>query len=220
MKKYITTLEELRSFLYELFDALNYDIFEGEIPKPEIIVGVLKPNQSFRLTNPVWGYKSNITSELTINGDLFLNRTENSVDDIVITMLRGMVLIYCNKHQIKATSRGGTYYNKRFKSVAEAHGLKLKAKDANGCSQYRIDINSKAKSICDSFNKKIFIGRKSYVYGDSPLEKNGHYYKLICNKCGQIVRSTKRRHNVLCGNCLQNLLDDDVLQEFQMVQAN
>lgn len=34
-----------------------------------------------------------------------------------------MVHLYCREHGIKEVSRGGSYHNKRFKEIAEAHGL-------------------------------------------------------------------------------------------------
>lgn len=38
-------------------------------------------------------------------------------------MLHEMVHLYCREHGIKEVSRGGSYHNKRFKEIAEAHGL-------------------------------------------------------------------------------------------------
>ena len=45
-----------------------------------------------------------------------------------------MVHLYCNEQGIKDTSRGNTYHNKRFKEIAESHGLTVSYDERIGWS--------------------------------------------------------------------------------------
>ena len=106
----------------------------------------------------VWQRKEDKTHELNIAAEVLNYPIEETLD----TMLHEMVHLYCRQHDIKEVSRGGKYHNKRFKAIAEEHGL--------------------ACVPCGAYGWNTTPG------GKRPSSTR----KVICPRCGQSVRATKK----------------------------
>ena len=126
--------------------------------------------------------------------------------------------LYCRQHNIKEVSRGGKYHNKRFKAIAEAHGLTCVP-----CGQYGWNTTPGDNLVEYALNKgwnEILLGRNSLPPamrtgatgtaqpGAAPggEKRPSSTRKLICPKCGQSVRAT-RKVNILCGDCLLPMVE-------------
>ena len=158
-----------------------------------------------------------IARELNINPE-YLDRP---IENIVATMLHEMAHIYNEEHDIKDTSNGYTYHNKKFKETAEMFGL-LTIEQAptigwsvtsptEKClsdiieadfSDFRItrvkhtdiNLNPPKKGAGEATKTKTNVGN-----GTSSTRK------YICPKCRMTIRATKEV-NVICGNCMERLV--------------
>ena len=132
--------------------------------------------------NPIKFYEINICADA-----LYLTSIE-----IAEVMLHEMAHIYAAQNDIKETSRNGCYHNKKFKIIAEEHGLNC-SKTNNGFSETSLRDYSK------KFIKQMNYGELKLVR-EKYYEKNSSYIRYICPSCNSIIRSTKPV-NVLCIDC-------------------
>ena len=129
-----------------------------------------------------------------------------------------MCHIFCRIHKIREVSRNGTYHNKRFKEVAEAHGLTCIPYGQYGWNTTPGD-NLVEYALEKGWNE-IKIGRSTLP----PMIRTGtggtaqpgaatpggkrpsSTRKLICPQCGQSVRATKKVH-IICGDCMVPMVE-------------
>lgn len=207
--EYITSKSEMVESLYGMFDALNFELYGGKITRPVIDVSVLSSCAKSRCAQNVWRIGDNKVQEVIFSGE-FVGNSNTSTEDLVVEMLRCMVKLYCHDNKIKCTSRGGTYYNSRFKRVAEEHGLVSCGKDDSGYRKYK--LTDEMSGVVESLGNKIYVARAKYVHGSMPDDPRAamtqteygirkfHNYRFVCPKCGAIARSGKPL-NILCGDC-------------------
>lgn len=140
-----------------------------------------------------------------------------------------MVHLYCNEHGIKDKSRGNTYHNKRFKEIAESHGLTVSYDGRIGWSISQLTEEAGA-FVDEKADKSVFtITRARHTPpkppetptegaegedGEStagepeggtggeeqPEKLKQSLRKYVCPKCGCIIRASKEV-NVICGEC-------------------
>lgn len=111
--------------LYELEKRLTMDVkalakMHG-IDMSRLYVNVQTSKNAYGHFSPnrwVLGEKKERVDELALNPEFFESPLE-----VLDTMLHELTHVYCNQNNIKDTSRGGHYHNKRFKDVAEKFGL-------------------------------------------------------------------------------------------------
>ena len=137
--------------------------------------------------------------EINICADCF----DRPFSEIVEIMLHEMAHLYSTERGIKTTSRNGTYHNKKYKEVAEKHGLVV-TKDARyGFALTELSDEAKAfvASACEA---EIDLYRISVANTSGPLPTGSaagsNSRKYQCPGCGQSVRATKEVH-VDCGFC-------------------
>ena len=141
------------------------------------------------------------------------------IEETLDTMLHEMVHLYCRENNIKEVSRGGKYHNKKFKGIAEAHGLTCVP-----CGQYGWNTTPSENLIEYALSKnwnEIRIGRSSLPpmlhIGAAGVAQSGagqiqggkrpsSTRKLVCPCCGQSVRATKKV-NIICGDCMVAMLE-------------
>jgi hypothetical protein len=118
-----------------------------------------------------------------------------SIYKIAEIMLHEMAHIYNAQNDIKDTSRAGTYHNKKYAEVAEAHGL-ICTEDPNKKSGFCVtELTDETTRIITNMH-----------YGEIDLmrmnshKSNCNYIRYVCPNCGSIIRSTSPV-NVLCLNC-------------------
>lgn len=172
--KYITTQQEMVDYLRELFRAFNYGLYGGKMRDPIINVGVLQGRQKSRYAPKVWGDSKGRLPEIMFDSS-FLGAEATTMESIAIELLHCMVHQYCDENNIKDTSNGGTYHNKRFKKIAEKHGLKSLgiAKDGwGGLRDYSIADGSIVLNICEDFTSRFFVQRDAFTYHTDTNTRN------------------------------------------------
>ena len=136
-----------------------------------------------------------------------------------LSNLHEMVHLYCREHGAKEVSRGGKYHNGRFKAEAERRGLTCVP-----CGQYGWNTTPGDNLVEYALSKgwnEIKIGRASLPpmirtgAGGAPQtgaetaqggKRPSSTRKLVCPKCGQSVRAT-RKVNILCGDCMLSMVE-------------
>lgn len=212
--KQATKMSRAVSQLEHIYNSLNADFFAGELPTPIITVQSKPGTMGHCSVSKIWQRKDDKTYELNIAAEVLNYPIEETLD----TMLHEMVHLYCRQHDIKEVSRGGKYHNKRFKAIAEAHGLTCVP-----CGQYGWNTTPGDNLVEYALNKgwnEILLGRNTLPPamrtgatgtaqpGTAPGggKRPSSTRKLICPKCSQSVRAT-RKVNILCGDCMERMVE-------------
>ena len=212
--KQTTKMSRAVSQLEHIYNSLNADFFAGELPTPIITVQSKPGTMGHCSVSKIWQRKDDKTYELNIAAEVLNYPIEETLD----TMLHEMVHLYCRQHDIKEVSRGGKYHNKRFKAIAEEHGLTCVP-----CGQYGWNTTPGDNLVEYALNKgwnEILLGRNSLPPamrtgatgtaqpGTAPGggKRPSSTRKLVCPKCSQSVRAT-RKVNILCGDCLLPMVE-------------
>ena len=217
--KETTKMSRAVSQLEHIYNALNTDFFDGLLPVPIITVQSKPGTYGHCTTAKVWQRKDGGAYELNIAAEVLNYPIEETLD----TMLHEMVHLYCRENGIKEVSRGGKYHNGKFKAVAEAHGL-----TCIPCGQYGWNTTSGENLVEYALSKnwnEIKIGRSclppfirmgaaggAAQTGASTIpggKRSSSTRKLVCPKCGQSVRATKKV-NILCGDCMMQMVEADL----------
>ena len=108
--------------LEKMFNVINIDFFNGELPKCILTVQSSKGRSYGHSTcQKIWKDRAHDTSYYEINiASEFLDR---EIECTLDTLIHEMIHLYCRVKDIKETSRGGVYHNKKFKELAEKCGL-------------------------------------------------------------------------------------------------
>ena len=196
--KELTTYNRVAGYLNKMFDLLNTEFFENALSRPTITIqSTPRAYGHFSLREDTWLSKLGGTHELNIGaGTLGRN-----IEDVSATLLHEMCHLYCYENGIKDTSRNYTYHNKRFRDVAESHGLIVKHHE-----KYGWGITSPGDDLLDLVLSAgltdILIFRNEYSdlsTGSIPPKKSSSR-KYICPCCKNSVRATKVV-NIACLDC-------------------
>ena len=118
--KQLTSYNRVAGYLNKLFDLLNDHYFENALVRPTITIqSTPRAYGHFSMRNDTWVSVTGNSNEINIGAGTLARPIEN----VCATLLHEMVHYYCHVNGIKDTSRGNTYHNKRFKEIAESHGL-------------------------------------------------------------------------------------------------
>lgn len=117
--KQTTKMSRAVSQLEHIYNSLNTDFFGGELPVPIITVQSKLGSYGHCTTSKVWKRKDGAAYELNIAAEVLDYPIEETLD----TMRHEMVHLYCREKGIKEVSRSGKYHNRKFKEIAEDHGL-------------------------------------------------------------------------------------------------
>lgn len=213
--KETTKMSRAVSQLEHIYNSLNTDFFSGELLVPIITVQSKPGTFGHCTTAKVWQRKDGGAYELNIAAEVLNYPIEETLD----TMLHEMVHLFCRENGIKEVSRGGKYHNKKFKDIAEAHGLTCVP-----CGQYGWNTTPGENLVEYALSKnwnEIRIGRSSLPpmlhIGATGVAQPGagqaqggkrpsSTRKLVCPCCGQSVRATKKV-NILCGDCMETMVE-------------
>jgi len=197
-----TALETSILELRKLFKGLNQLKFNNELEEPIITIQTPKKAQSMGhcSTTKVWKNKQSEATFYEINiSSLFLNRP---IVEIATTMLHEMVHLYNAVNNVKDTSNGFYYHNKKFKQEAESRGLSIEHAEKIGWSvstatEETIEQVESLDIDEDSFSYfKVSSTTKEGEDGkDKKPRKKANKYK--CPKCGEEVKSKNPVH-IIC----------------------
>lgn len=198
-KRKIYTMSELNLAFMKMFNLFNEHYFENKLPKVIITFesGYKKGAFGWIYTKPTWEQSRQERFNINISSD-FLDR---DIYSVMATLLHEMCHLYALENSIKDTSRAGIYHNKKFKEIAESHGLEVFEEDKIGFG--RTKPTEETKSFIDSNSGVISFEVKKM----RPVEKEGgeekpkqSRRKYVCPCCGTQITATKEVR-VICGDC-------------------
>ena len=210
------TISQATKFLEDAFDVLNKEYFENALARPIITIQTSPRAYGHFTTREVWQDAQRKKAYHEIN--LGAERLDRPIANTIATLVHEMVHYYCQVNGIQDTSRGGTYHNKRFKEEAERRGLECYRTEKYGWNTRPTD--RLVEYALEKGWNEIQIGRSTLP----PIIRTGaggtaqpgadttggkrpsSTRKLICPKCGQSVRAT-RRVNILCGDCMERMIE-------------
>lgn len=206
------------NFLEQAFDALNKQYFESALPKVMITIQSSPRAYGHFTTWEAWQTAGKKTYEINLGAET-LNRP---IANTIATLIHEMVHLYCHINNIKDTSRGNRYHNKRFKEEAEKRGLEISYDQTIGWSitQPTKELKSFIKS--QKWVNKLNLNRvfPFGIEGTDPgmpgitgtpgtatgtkNKKPSSTRKYVCPICGQSIRATKEV-NIICGDCFAQI---------------
>lgn len=202
------------SQIEKMYNTINTDIFQGELPIPIITVQSKPGSMGHSTVAKIWRKPGKEqTYELNIAAEVLDYPIEETLD----TIIHEMVHLYCREHDIKECSRNGVYHNKKFKEEAEKRGLTCYHTDKYGWNtkpgdnliEYAMEKGWSEIRISRGYGFKIggMPGSKGAKEGGAkPGEKKtSSTRKYICPCCKQSVRATKTV-NILCGECNETMI--------------
>ena len=200
--KQLTSYNRVAGYLNKIFDLLNAEYFENELSRPTITIqSTPKAYGHFSLKDDTWVSSIGNSHEINIGAGTLAR----PIEEVIATLLHEMVH-YCNyQNGIQDCSRGNTYHNKRFKQLAESHGLVIEHH-----SKYGWTITSPGEELIDfilEYDLTDILINRNESYGIAvggtgshsangsdtptpPVKKSGSR-KYICPVCGISVRATK-----------------------------
>ncbi len=201
-KRDIYTMAEAQLALMNAFNKINADFFNGELEKVIITLkeGAKKNAYGWIEVKKNWKQGKEERHEINISAD-FLDRP---INHIIATLIHEMCHLYAIQNNIKDTSRANIYHNKKFKEIAENHGLTVEYSEHIGYSRTSLtpdtvkwaDENISINSF--KLVKKIQIADSK---GGKPKQSTRKY---VCPCRGLIVRATKEC-NISCMDCNEQM---------------
>lgn len=190
--------------LHRLYNYINENKFAGELP--EVILTIQSKGKTNTLgwftVGKVWEHGEERKHEINISAESI----KRGYMEVARTLWHEMIHLYCSENDIKDTSRGCTYHNKRFKQVSEQYGFYYPEdaySDKYGWSFSKLTNESIAFLEQFQIDTDIFnINRLSFDAGsnDEKAPKKSSSYKWTCG-CGNIIRSTKQDLRIICADC-------------------
>lgn len=189
--------------LEDLFKLFNVKYYNGELQKPIIAVSPDVTNGAYGWCT-TWKAWQTTQEHNASNGyyeiNLCAEHLSRPFKEVCGTLLHEMVHLWNLQNNIKDTSRGGTYHNKRFKVEAEKRGLIIEQDEKYGwCITH---LAEDTESYIEHINFTGFDLHRTKIakVDGKKAKKTSSSRKYICPLCGQSIRATKELR-VLCGEC-------------------
>lgn len=194
------SLHEIIEKLESLFSTFNNHFFNGELEKPIITISPDTTKGAYGWCTSWKAWKNSLDDkegyyEINMCAE-YLNRPFLHTCS---TLIHEMVHLLNLQNKVQDTSRSGKYHNKKFKEVAEQHGLKVDKSEKYGWSTTTLTeeaaewIQSKYK---DEQGFELFRSKLPKVKTSSSSSSR----KYVCPGCGTIIRATKEVR-VTCTDC-------------------
>ena len=199
-----TTISKATAFLEEAFNVLNRHYFNGELPKAIITIQSSPRAYGHFTTYDAWKNKDKGFKEINIGAESL----DRPLANTIATLIHEMVHLYCFVNDIKDTSRGNTYHNKRFKAEAEQRGLIIEYDKKIGHCITQPSKELRSFIAKQKWRNKLNIHRSGGVGADEPKGRTrtpSHTRKYVCGKCGNSVRATKDV-NIACLDCREQMI--------------
>lgn len=198
-------------YLKSIYEQLNEDFWNGELPDITLTIQQKEATYGHVTLSEVWMIENDGQHELNVAAGGLVRPIEN----IVATIMHEAVHIYCMQNSIKDTSNNHVYHNKKFKEIAEQHGLLIERHE-----KYGYTLTTPSQKLIDYCKEQGFENLHIYrkeegqpigkglggiTGGDdgagtaAPTRKSSTR-KYACD-CGISVRATKEVY-IICGNCM------------------
>ena len=190
--------------LEDLFEQFNNKFYDGQVQKPVITVSPDTTKGAYGWCTCWKAWKEKMDNEEEQDDasgyyeiNLCAEHLARPFTEVCATLLHEMVHLWNLQNEVQDTSRGGTYHNKKFKQVAEEHGLIIEQHPKYGWTL--TSLNGEAKVFIEGMHEKGFGIYRSKLPKLKP-SKGSSSRKYVCPSCGLIVRATKEVH-VICADC-------------------
>lgn len=190
--------------LHRLYKYINDNKFGGKLP--EVIITIQSKGKTNTLgwfsVGKVWEHGEDRKHEINISAESI----KRGYIEVARTLWHEMIHLYCSENNIKDTSRGNTYHNKRFKQVSEQYGFYYSEdaySDKYGWSFSKLTDESIQFLDKHNIDGDIFaINRMDLTSagGGEEKKKKSNSIKWVCG-CGNIIRSTKEDLRIICADC-------------------
>lgn len=210
MAKKLNNYRRTVQYLQRIYNLINIEYFNGELEEITLTVQESVRSYGHVTVSSTWFTDDKAMKELNISA----NYLRRDITEVVTTLIHECAHIWNMQHDIKDTSNGYVYHNKRFKETAENLG-KIKV---DRSEKYGWTVSSPTEETLDFCIRNglqdIEIGRQdTYSFGgftggasgngenENPKPKKPtSTRKYICPCCGNSFRATKDI-NVLCMDC-------------------
>lgn len=190
--------------LEDLFEQFNNKFYDGQVQKPVITVSPDTTKGAYGWCTSWKAWKEKMDNEEDQNDapgyyeiNLCAEHLARPFTEVCATLLHEMVHLWNLQNEVQDTSRGGNYHNKKFKQVAEEHGLIIEQHPKHGWTL--TSLNDEAKVFIEGMHENGFDIYRSKLPKLKP-SKSSSSRKYVCPYCGLIIRATKEVH-VICSNC-------------------
>ena len=214
MAKQLNNVQRAQQYLKKIFRLLNEQIFDGELEDVQVVLS----NNSrvygyYTLNSATWTGQANgeqfAQHEIGISSQYLASR---EIFEVVATLTHECCHHLAHLKKVRDVSRNGYWHNKRFKQIAEQHGLIVEQHPKVGygvtsCSerllQFCIDNDLQEFQLNRSSDYYIPVGGSSPSPGGSTATttRRSSSYKLLCPCCGCTVRATKLGVRLMCIPC-------------------
>lgn len=194
----VTTMQDLQILLQGMYTRINDHFFNGELEKIIFTfeAGYKKGSYGWIYTVKDWQQGKEERYAINISCD-YLDRPKEA---IISTLMHEMCHLYALQNEIQDTSRSGIYHNKKFKDIAEKHGLNVQEADKIGFSVTSLKAET-AEWLKDNITfSEIAIYKKKPVLAEKVAKPKQSSRKYVCPCCGLIVRATKECR-IKCIDC-------------------
>lgn len=181
---------EIEQEITRLFQALNDQLWDGKLENVVLTFSGSKARGHF--TNcRVW-FDHDGPARYEIN----LNAYELGGDplDVAETLLHEQVHLFCRLHGINECSNAGRYHNRRFKQVAEEHGLLCSRPSEQPWGWCKTELGEETREFVRSLNIRTLPFR------EAPAPRRRSLVKYACPNCRTFAYVCSKQ-SILCGNC-------------------
>lgn len=197
-----SSLKSVIEKLESLFSKFNAEFYDEELQFPVITVSPDVTSGAYGWCTSWKAWKAaNDEDEKEDSGfyeiNLCAEHLARPFKEVCATLLHEMVHLWNLQNEVQDTSRGGTYHNKKFKQVAEEHGLIIDKHEKYGWTLTK--LNEDAEQFIDNMNEQGFGLYRSKLQKVKSAS-NSSSRKYVCPGCGAIIRATKEVR-VICGDC-------------------
>lgn len=213
--KELSKYSRLAGYLEKLYDKLNDHFFDGQLDRPVITIQSTPRAYGHYTLYDAWSVKGEGRKEINIGAGTL----DRPIEYTVATLLHEMCHQYNQEiANLQDCSRGGTYHNKEFKRIAEAHGLVCTRTEKYGWSNTSAVLSDELLAwILDNDIHEIKLTRHDphgvRIVGGNSTASGGtgyiptattrqHNFRYQCPCCHAIARSGKPVR-LICGDCLQ-----------------
>lgn len=194
--------------LEKLYSTFNQKFYQGKLIVPVIAVSPDNTKGAYGWCTTWKAWKPALEADIEegfYEINLCAEHLARPFKEVCATLLHEMVHLWNLQNGVQDCSRGGMYHNKKFKQVAEDHGLLIDKHDKYGWTITK--LNEDADKFIDGLNEPGFGLHRSKI-PKVKSSSSSSSRKYVCPGCGLIIRATKEV-NIMCGDCNLTLEEEN-----------